>query len=350
MKKILQVAAYAAPYDGNFIRSLLFLDDFLYEKGYETLYAFPESAKTIEWCRQLARKKKVYFLPLAKARILPKTYYLIRKIFKEHPEIAIAHSHFELYDVPLSFVAPKKVKVFWHLHDAIETYLKGYNRLVWKFQYSVFSKRAVLLSVSEKHLQVVVRLGFNSKKAFYVPNAIDINRIKEARCGEKIYDFVIFGWDFYRKGVDLALKSIQTFSEASLAIVGSSIDDCKEYDAKYILLQPEKDVNKIFGSTRCFLHISRAEGLSYALLEALYSGIPVIVSDISENLFAKEMPTAFFVSNENQTSIEEAMKYLLSLNFKIDPILIETTRKIIREKYSLLSWANNIFSYYIKNN
>lgn len=349
MKKILQVAAYAAPYDGNFIRSLLFLDNFLQDKGYETLYAFPESAKTIEWCRLLASEKKVYFLPLAKARILPKTYFLMKKIFKENSEIVIAHSHFELYDVPLSLVAPKQVKVFWHLHDAIETYLKGYNRIVWKLQYSVFSKRAVLLSVSEKHLKVVTKLGFNSGKAFYVPNAIDVNRIKDAQCGDKIYDFVIFGWDFYRKGVDLALKAIHAFSEHTLAIVGSSTSDCNKYNTRYILLEPEKDVNKIFRSARCFLHISRAEGLSYALLEALYSGIPVIVSDISENLFAKEMPTAFLVSNENQASIEKAMEYLVSLNFKLDPDLIEKTRMLIREKYSLQSWANNIFSYYIKN-
>lgn len=348
MKKILQVAAYAAPYDGNFIRSLLFLDNFLQEKGYETLYAFPETAKTVEWCRQLAIKKKVYFLPLAKARILPKTYFLIKKIFMEHPEIVIAHSHFELYDVPLSLIAPKKVKVFWHLHDAIETYLKGYNRIVWKLQYSIFSKRAVLLSVSEKHLKVVVRLGFNSSRAFYVPNAIDISRIKDAQSGEKNYDFVIFGWDFYRKGVDLALNSIKAFSESTLAIVGSNINDCNEYNANYILLEPEKDVNKIFSRAKCFLHISRAEGLSYALLEALYSGIPVIVSDISENLFAKEMPTAFFVSNENLKSIEKAMENLLSSNFKIDPDLIDKTRKIIVDKYSLQSWANNIFSYYVK--
>ena len=77
---ILQVCAYAAPYPGNFIKSLLSLDEELRKNGHNTFYAFPEKSQSFEWCKELQRKTEVYFLPLAKARINPKTYIKLSKI------------------------------------------------------------------------------------------------------------------------------------------------------------------------------------------------------------------------------------------------------------------------------
>ena len=44
---ILQVCAYAAPYEGNFIKSLKALGKVYEEKGDKMVYAFPESARNI---------------------------------------------------------------------------------------------------------------------------------------------------------------------------------------------------------------------------------------------------------------------------------------------------------------
>ena len=77
--RALQVCAYAAPYEGNFMKSLYALDFELKNHGYDTIYAFPETAAQFEWCQKLARQKTVYFLPLAKARIKPTTYFQLKK-------------------------------------------------------------------------------------------------------------------------------------------------------------------------------------------------------------------------------------------------------------------------------
>ena len=68
----------------------------------------------------------------------------------------------------------------------------------------------------------------------------------------------------------------------------------------------------MYEKSKCFLHISRAEGLSYALLEAVYAGLPVICSDISENRFAVQFPTVEMVESENTTDIAEKMKYIIN--------------------------------------
>ena len=53
MMKILQVCAFGAPNPGNFIASLFALEDKMKEKGFETIYAFADTAKGKDWCMEL---------------------------------------------------------------------------------------------------------------------------------------------------------------------------------------------------------------------------------------------------------------------------------------------------------
>ena len=92
---VLQVCAFAAPNAGNFIASLTNLEERLAEKGIQTIYAFADGARDKTWCQEIQKRTKVYFLPTAHARILPKTYQLFKRIYQEN-DIAIMHSHFEL--------------------------------------------------------------------------------------------------------------------------------------------------------------------------------------------------------------------------------------------------------------
>lgn len=347
--KILQICAYSAPYPGNFMKSLLALEREAKNNGYTTLYCFPEKNKELDWCIELEKTNKVYYLPLRHARILPKTYLHLRKIFNENPDICYAHSHFELYDNPLIITAPKNVKIFWHLHDAIGNYLHGVYKYIWKLHYSLFSKRPYLLSVSEKHKQVVINLGFPESRAFYIPNAIDTGRICEVNPNrDKQYDFIIFGWDYYRKGVDLAISAIESLKRRfTLGIVGGNVSNLNEIQmGKIYNVKPSTDINQIFSSATCFLHISRAEGLSYALLEALYSGLPVIVSDIEENLIAKGFPTAIMVKSEDVEDIKGAIIELADKDFHFSSQEIQETRRLIEEGYSIGLWAKKVFHAY----
>ena len=116
---VLQVCAFGAEHPGNFIASLEALEFALAEKGIRTIYAFIDRAKDKDWCKNICRRTKVYFLPEAKARILPRTYSIMYCIYKEN-NVDVVHTHFELYDIPATVMAPPKTKVFWHLHDALK--------------------------------------------------------------------------------------------------------------------------------------------------------------------------------------------------------------------------------------
>lgn len=351
---ILQVCAYAAPYEGNFIKSLKTLGKEYEKRGDRMIYAFSESAREIQWCKQLEKETDVYYLPLAKARIKPKTYMDLKKIYRKYPNLKIIHSHFELYDAPVSLTAPKNVKVFWHLHDALEGYTGIKNRLEHKIQYGFCHKNAILLSVSKKHMEYVLKKGFPKKNARYVPNGLDTDRIKlvSISSNKREYDFLIFGWEFERKGVDLCIEAFKKLNNANIkiAIVGSE-------NTKYIIkekygnikgievIKPVLDINELYSKCKCFLHISRAEGLSYALLEAIYAGLPVICSDINENKFAKVFPTVKMVKNEDVNDIYRKMQEIIEKNdFSEEDVL--KSREIIDNQYSISCWVKNMVKQY----
>ena len=348
---ILQVCAYAAPYPGNFIRSLLALEQKAAENGHRTLYAFPETARKIPWCEELAKHAKVYFLPLSKARIRLKTYIALHDILNENPDIKVIHSHFELYDFPIVLVAPKNIKVFWHLHDAIQSFAGLKNRLVHRVQYGLIKGRAQLLSVAEENGNYAISCGFPKEHVTLVPNAIDLERIQKVDLNRvPEYDFLIFGWELERKGVDLCFEAVRRLKTPIkvVLIAKAGVKDeitrrfghCDNID----VCEPISDVNLLYCQSKAFLHISRAEGQSYALIEAIYAGLPALISDIPENMFATQFGNVFVAKSEDANDIAKRMEELLDAT--LDPIASKNNRQIIEEKYSTAVWANRVFEIY----
>lgn len=348
---VLQVCAFGAESPGNFIASLEALEKALAEKGVRTIYAFVARAKDKEWCKTICRRTKVYFLPEAKARILPQTYQIMHRIYKEN-DVDIVHTHFELYDIPATVMAPPETNVFWHLHDVLNVNNDGLRNVLWKLQYGVVGKRATLLSVSEKHGKQAVRLGFPEKQVFFFPNGIDLNRIRPTPRCKYQNTALMMGWDVRRKGVDLLLSAAEKVKNENYKVFVVGGDLCRDYldenysGSKICFREPVEDINELYGTVRVFLHISRAEGLSYALLEAIYAGIPVICSDIPENLFAKEFKNVYFVRNENIDEIAEKMDQLLEWDGIVSDNDTAFNRELIRKQYGLPIWVEKMLQQY----
>lgn len=353
---VLQVCAYGAEYSGNFIASLEALEAALREKGIHTIYAFIERAADKDWCKQIQQRTKVYFLPEAKARILPKTYRAFQKIYKEN-DISIVHSHFELYDIPATVMAPKKTKVFWHLHDPVSTW-KGLRGLLWKTQYGVVGKRATLLSVAEKYRDIVVSMGFPKEQAHVLLNSINLARVrKDAPAVEKKYQFLTFGWDFFRKGDDIILGACDRLEKEGykfrLLLNGNkqTWPDLENYlggrKPEYLITgDPVEDINELFHASELFIQASRRETFSYAVCEAAYSGLPVISSEIHGLEWAHNLPTVSFFENEDVDGLYQLLKEHLDGQRKNAPEDVAKTQMIIEQNYSLQVWVDKVIGYY----
>ena len=353
---VLQVCAFAAPNAGNFIASLTSLEAHLAEKGIQTIYAFADGAEGKPWCREIQKRTKVYFLPTAKARILPKTYQIFRQIYREN-DISIMHSHFELYDMPATMTAPKGIKIFWHLHDALKrNYQNGSfsRKILTRIQYKFAGKRPMLLSVSEEHAEFARKLGFPKERISYFPNGINTKRIHPTPLQKTENQFLMFGWEVMRKGVDLVVQATNKtpVDNYQIEIVGQ--EECKQYlsehcsSNKIVFLTPVEDINVLYQNTKAFLHISRAEGLSYALLEVIYAGIPVICSDIPENQFARVFRNVIFVRNEDSNAIATQIHHFVQWDGQVTEEDISFNRKIIDANYSTESWTKKLIDLYLE--
>lgn len=355
---VLQVCAYGAEYPGNFIASLEALEYALKENGIQTIYAFVEKARGKSWCEEICRRTKVYFLPEAKARILPRTYGTFRKIYAEN-DIALVHTHFELYDIPATVTAPKNVKVFWHLHDPIEPG-NGLRGLLWKVQYGVVSKRAYLISVADHYREAVVKMGFPTEQTTTVLNCINSDRIQDCHsAAEKPYDFLTFGWDFYRKGDDLILKACDRLEAEGycfrLLLNGNEktwpfLDEYLAGRAPSYLTRgnPVSDVNTLFRQAKVFIQASRRETFSYAVCEAAYAGLPVVSSDIAGLEWAHELPSVSFFENEDVDGLYRLMKLYLDTGNLCTEAQIFAGRALVKDRYSLTAWVQEILKCYFE--
>lgn len=352
---VLQVCAYGADYPGNFIASLEALEVKLKEKGINTIYAFVEKAGTKQWCKDIQKRTRVYFLPESKARILPKTYCIFQKIYHEN-SIDIVHSHFELYDIPATVMAPKGTKIFWHLHDPIDPG-SGLRRILWNLQYGVVGKGAKLISVADFYRDAVIKMGFPAAQTVTVLNCINLKRIRDCRNStEKTFDFLTFGWDFHRKGDDLILKACTRLANEGYMfrlLLNGNEKTWPELDvylagkkpAWLIRGEPVSDVNTLFASSNVFIQASRRETFSYAVCEAAYAGLPVICSDIAGLEWAHDLPSVTFFENENTDQLYLLMKNCLD-GQRCSDDQIERSRELVHTRYSLNVWAAEIMEQY----
>ena len=353
---VLQVCAFGAETPGNFIASLEALEKALANKGIQTIYAFVERAAEKSWCKEICNRTRVYFLPEAKARILPKTYQVLRKIYAEN-DVDIVHTHFELYDIPATLTAPKHAKVFWHLHDALkENYSKAGTprKVLTRLQYGMLHGRATMLSVSEEHAGFANALGFPKNRTIYCPNGININRIQPLIRYKTDGYFLQFGWEVIRKGVDLVVQAMQLVNATNTQVIIVGQEKCREYleincsSPGVSFHEPVNNINELYHDAIAFLHVSRAEGLSYALLEAVYAGLPVICSDIPENRFAEVFRNIHFVSAENTKEIASMMDDIQMQPPTDTQADAEYNRSLIRRQYSLDAWVLRLLQLYLE--
>ncbi|MFA6106444.1 MAG: glycosyltransferase family 4 protein [Patescibacteria group bacterium] len=93
-------------------------------------------------------------------------------------------------------------------------------------------------------------------------------------------------------------------------------------------------LDELFSNALFFVQPSESEGLSIALLEAMSFGLPVLTSDIAENLEAAE-GAGYAFKNRDAEDLEKKLEFLLNpANRKAMKARGEKNRERIRDHYS----------------
>ena len=131
---------------------------------------------------------------------------------------------------------------------------------------------------------------------YYITNCIDFQRLDQKgdmplTINTDNNNLLILGTDFFRKGVDIALKAIEPIADKHnicLQIVShypeiteQKVKESLGYQPSWVaVLLTTELVGDNYRQSQLFLSPSRNEGLSYAIPEAIYCGCLPIKSDI----------------------------------------------------------------------
>ncbi len=354
-KSIVTVASYAGPYFGNFIPSLIAYDKIIKDLGYRTVYVFPDFVKDFAWVESMdSVADKLYFIPYKPYSLA--NVKLLKKICKTENAVA-AYSRMSGWDITIRLAAPS-LPLIWHMEMGLNTdSLKSKIKYFIKYKILGFGK-TYHISASEDATKKIN--SFNLKnKCVCIPNAINLERIssRENIIKNKKVNLLTFAYFPGIKGFDIALDACEKLTESGFdfSLLASAQAPTYEYiKQRYgnnspewlTLLEPTDNIDEVFQMADILLNTSRSEGMSYANLEGLYFGLPVIFSDIPGNSVLKDFKSTYSFENCNPDDLAEVIENCN--NSKLNFEDISENRKIITEKFGIDLWIKRL-SDYLKN-
>lgn len=362
MDAVLHIINYCASYRGNFIESLEQLNSALRERDCRNIYLFCSEAKECDsknWIDEMCSNgSMVEFLTNDSAENIG----LIRNLIAAY-NVKLVHTHFitmnQFRDANLA--VPKHIPFVMHMHNHSKKsmFLKELAR---RFIY----RRCIMVACSESVYRSLER-DYSRNEKYYIDNGVRFERLDEwvpisateygVAEGEKVC--LIFGFDFYRKGVDLALKALSNLREKgykySLLISLSTNFSYVEEQIRAILgdipewvkvIKARNDVASLYNYSDIFLSPSREEGLPYSVVEAGYCKCSVVMSDISAQVKLR-LKYGYWFSDGNVSELEEAI--LTATQEHSQKIQnLEESKQYMREGYSLEEWSRKVIELYDK--
>jgi glycosyltransferase involved in cell wall biosynthesis len=353
---------YAAPYLGNFMKSILRLEKEIENNGGKMVYVFMRYSERMTWVDELsAGGAVVYFL----SGKLADDFLQMRKIIKKH-DIKIINTHFTTpkFLLLLKFYYPN-ITIISHCLNHLRPRRKSFRTYIKKMisHYDV----DVVIGCSES-----VALSFSSQntnkkiKVTCVTSAVDFPRLDTFEVLDKTklgipqqsIVFFMLGFDFYRKGVDLTIKAFEQLRKdgydiALLISLAANHAYVTAEIKKYLGEMPDwlkivdarDDIATYYKLADTFISASREEGFCYALVEAAYCGNQLIASDESGQAQLKIPYTFEFESGNIDAFVSQIKRSLETTPDDREQRKIVQKEYVIK-KYDLDTWAKEICRVY----
>lgn len=362
-KNVLHVANYAAAYSGNFIESLNFLSAELVEQNIKSFYVFPkvnEDTNAYKWIQELKQSgREISFF----RNKFIHDILVLRKIIKAK-KVKIIHTHFitmkQFMMVKLAAIGTQaKIVMHFHNHSKQAYGVKNFIR-------KVIYKKCVMIACSDSVYNAVKR-DFPDNVKYEVDNGANFDRLKNcveinrADYGlkEDSILLLIFGFDYYRKGVDIALRALADLNNQNVKYeiiisLSKNHEQIKDEIIKQFGEVPEwvkiisarSDVASLYNMCNIFLSPSREEGMPYSVIEASYCLCSVVISDIppQQNL---KIPYTVYHKSEDPESLKESIEIALAEKDERLKNIVHV-RDVLENDYSVGGWAEDVLEVYKK--
>ncbi len=286
--------------------------------------------------------------------------YLLR--YGKNYDIIHVHSYIYFSTIQTFFyklIFGRKVPLILHLHGILEDHttqttntLEKILFLFKKYFYDLTVGKLMLkladaiISVSKEDLlklHEVFKINFAKKnKTFYIPNAIEPEKFKKINSMKRKYIGYVNRLSTY-SGIDLFLQLIEKFNKKDkkqeFLIIGKGpyLPEVKRAIKKFPITYheriPHEEMVKYYNKCSIFVVISRSEGLSTVLLEALSCEVPGVASEVGGNPELIENGiTGYLFENANvDHAIERILRIIKNKEFEK---LGKNGRTLVENRYS----------------
>lgn len=346
---ILELCDFYSNYASNFIPSLINLESKLSEKGHKVFFIFSTknlSKKFYEW--------EVPFSTIYKTELFDFTSYSIVKNvvdFIKKNDIKIVHGHFlaSFYLSEIKKRCPKDVVFFEHIHSAPYNNAKTLKARLKRIR-NVFllNHRITKICVSDAIIPMTKYI-YPCTKVVSCRNAIDLARLNKKNNNYlNEFSILLFGYNYFVKGVDIAIKAVMRYSLENNIHLDIVMSDNLESNKNQIIkdfgcipdcvtiLEPSHDVVPLYRSHQVFLNASRSEGISYAIVEAYYCGSLCVVSDVPATKETNLPDVIYFKAGS-----EESLYFSLKTAFE-KRHTYENDNKYVEDNFSINKWSEEL--------
>lgn len=364
--RVLQLADYGGPYSGSFVPMLSSILAAVEAKGWAGEVLLGSGARGRAWVDELEDAGiGVRFIaqsPRSVARAA------LESITGERDGPAILHTHFTGFDIPAAQVARRRddTIVFWHVHMGASKAPSVVARNIVK--YTTFGRSVdEILCVAPDAAGALTRRGAPRDRVRFLLNAIDGRRFplvtRERRdaaratlgVNDSSHVLLHFGWDWHRKGGDLFLcaakQLLETGSSVTVVTVGGgepavALGRELGLGERLVVPEPRERVQDFYEAADVFVSCSRGEGMTYAVAEALCSGVPVVASDIPGQAAIAPEHEARRLTALDPGAIAVAVRSLLDRDPCESTADGVAARRWVLEHMDLPAWATGVVERY----
>lgn len=364
---ILQIVNYSSPYPGNLMRTIWEVDKYLLKNNLgKTIYVFLEEEHTRSWIREMENKGfTIKFKKNKNKKNLLYNYLVLNNIIKEH-NIKIVHIHFwNIADnilIQMLKLFKKDLKSIVHHHNH---YFESSSRFKESIKKKIINSDAHI-ACSVDVADFLVESGFDKRSVYGVNNGIDFERLEKEDERFNLNElgitsnkrlFLMFGFDYHRKGVDIVCKALAPIAEDENIVLGIPLQTNEEYVKEQIskifkgtipkwikLLPPRDDIATYFKKATCFISASREEGFCTSVLESIYCGCETIQSNINGHRL--DVPKCKIFKSEDHEDLRLRVHEVLNQKNEEFEKINEIQKKYVLNNYGLHKSSMKVIDVY----
>ncbi len=373
-QSIVHVARFSPEYRGNFVASLSRLRELCQAQGWGFVLALPETARERAWLKDLlADGWQIRFLP-TDTSMWDITRMLSKIISQE--QARLVHTHFSDYDVAawlavrLAKMRGRRPQLVWHVHSELVASSSLPRRIRDFIKYRRMGRSVWIIPVWESVFDGVIKAGTPRERVRTIPNGIDLARATtpsrsraqvraELGIAETDRLILMFGIQPVNKGADLAIDATAELTREDPSVVlgivgreklqGFVLGRIGEQRPSWLrVIGPIENVADLYLAANVFVSASRSEGFSFAAVEAMANGLPVILSDIPGVSWAHRSEGAVFFESGNSAALASSIRRVLDWSPSERETHSSDNRRLVSAEFNVDVWADRVVEHYME--